>query len=138
MRSRTKILVVDRHPIVRLGISCCLAHHEHLVIVGEAADGLEAVAKAKELLPDLVLLDVDLPQRSGLEVAEALRIELPNIKVLILSTHQQAEHLPQLLQSGTRGYVLKEATPEELVKAIEIVSAGECYFSPEIARLAHN
>jgi two-component system nitrate/nitrite response regulator NarL len=138
VRSRIKILLVDDHPVVRKGISSCLARHGHLLIAGEAADGLEAVAKARELLPDIMLLDIDLPQMSGLAVAEALHKELPNIKVLILSMYQRAEYLPRILQSGARGYVLKDASPEELVKAIETVIAGECYFSPEIARLALN
>jgi DNA-binding NarL/FixJ family response regulator len=131
-------LVVDDHPVVRQGISFCLARHEHLLIVGEAADGLEALAKARALLPDIVLLDLDLPQMSGLAVTEVLRKELPDIKVLFLSMQQSAKNLPCILQSGARGYVLKEALPEELVKAIETVTAGECYFSPEIARLALN
>ena len=116
---RIRLLLVDDHPIVRKGISSCLARHEHLVIVGEAADGLEAVAKAKELLPDIVLLDIDMPNMSGLAVTEVLRKDLPQVKVLILSMHQRAEYLLRILQSGARGYVLKEASPEELVKAIE-------------------
>ena len=135
---RIRVLLVDDHPVVRKGISSCLARHEHLLIVGEAADGLEAVAKAKELQPDIVLLDIDLPQMSGLVVAEVLRKELPNVKVLILSMYQRAEYLPRILESGARGYVLKGASPEELVKAIETITGGECYFSPEIARLALN
>ena len=138
MTNRIRILLVDDHPVVRKGISSCLARHEHLVIVGEAADGLEAVAKAKALMPDIVLPDIDLPQMSGLVVAEVLRKELADTKVLILSVHQRAEFLPHILQSGARGYVLKEASPEELVRAIETVNAGECFFSPEIARLALN
>ena len=137
-KGHIKVLLVDDHPVVRRGISTCLERHNHLLVVGEAADGPEAVAKAKELLPDIVLLDIDLPQLSGLGVAEVLHKELPNIKVLILSMHQRPEYLPRILQSGARGYLLKEAPAEELVKAIEMVTAGECYFSPEIARLALN
>ena len=137
-RSRIKVLLVDDHPVVRKGISSFLARHEHLHIVGEAADGLEAVAKAKELQPEIVLLDIDLPQMSGLVVAEVLLKELPNVRVLILSMCQRAEYLPRILESGARGYVLKGASPEELVKAIETITSGECYFSPEIARLALN
>ena len=135
---RIKLLLVDDHPIVRRGISSCLARRDHLVIVGEAADGLEAVTKAKELLPDIVLLDIDMPKMSGLAVTEVLRKELPQVKVLILSMHQRSEYLARILQSGARGYVLKDASSEELLKAIETVNAGEAFFSPEIARLALN
>ena len=135
---RVRLLVVDDHPVVRRGISFCLAPHKHLVIIGEAADGLEAVTKAKELLPDVVLLDIDLPKMSGLAVTEVLRKELPQIKVLILSMHQHSEYLLRILQSGAQGYVLKEASSEVLVEALERVNAGETFFSPEITRLALN
>jgi two-component system nitrate/nitrite response regulator NarL len=138
MRSRIKVLLVDDHPVVRRGLASCLAQHEHLAIAGEAGDGHEAVAKAKELLPDVVLLDIDMPGMSGLAVSEVLRKELPRVKVLVLSMYQRAEYLHRILQSGAQGYVLKEAAPEELVKAIETVNAGDAYFSPEIARLALN
>ena len=137
-KKHIRILVADDHPVVRKGMSSCLARHEHLVIAGEAADGREAVARAKELLPDVILLDIDMPGMSGLAVSEVLRREMPRVKVLVLSMHQRAEYLLRILQSGARGYVLKAASTEELVKAIEMVHAGETYFSPEIARLALN
>ena len=130
--------MADDHPVVRKGLSACLGRYEHLVIIGEAADGLEAVAKAKALLPDLVLLDIDMPNMSGLAATEVLRKELPQVKVLILSMHQRSEYLLRMLQSGARGYVSKETPPEELVKAIEMVNAGETFFSPELARMALN
>src|SRR5258708_4758840 len=136
MKSRIKLLLVDDHPVVRRGISSCLAREEHLTIVGEASDGVEALRKARELLPDIILMDIDMPQMNGLAVTEALRKELPQIKVLILSMHSNTQYVFRILQSGARGYVLKEAGPEELVRAIETVQSGEAFFSPDVARVA--
>jgi two-component system nitrate/nitrite response regulator NarL len=138
MKNRIKVLVVDDHPVVRRGISLCLAKQDNLEIVGEAADGREAVRKARELHPELILMDIDMPQMSGLAVTELLRRELPKIKVLILSIHGNTEYVLRILQSGARGYVLKSAPPEELVRAIETVHGGEAYFSADVARLALN
>src|SRR5689334_8509571 len=108
MKSRIKILLVDDHPIVRKGISSCLARQERLTIVGEAADGLEAVRKAKELSPDIILMDIDMPHMDGLAVTELLRKELPGVKVLILSMHSNTDYVLRIIQSGARGYILKE------------------------------
>src|SRR5260221_3423042 len=138
MKRRITLLLVDDHPVVRRGISSCLARQERLVIVGEAADGLEAVRKAKELAPDIILMDIDMPQMNGLAVTEVLRREMPNIKVLILSMHSNTDYVLRIIQSGARGYVLKEASTDELVKAIETVESGQAFFSPDVARVALN
>ena len=131
-------MLVDDHPFVRAGIGSCLARREQLQVVGEAVSGVEAVAKAKALRPDVVLLDIDLPEMSGLTVAQLLSKDLPDVKVLILSACDRAEYVPRILQSGARGYILKGAPLEELVKAIETIAGGGCYFSQEIARVALN
>jgi two-component system nitrate/nitrite response regulator NarL len=133
-----RVLLVDDHPVVRRGLSSCLSSQDQVLVVGEAADGQEGIRKAKELSPDVVLMDIDMPQMNGLSATEVLRRDSPNIKVLILSMHRHPEYVVRILQCGARGYVLKEASPEELVGAIRSVQAGETVFSPEIARLALN
>jgi DNA-binding NarL/FixJ family response regulator len=108
------------------------------VVIGEAADGVEALRKAKELNPDVVLMDVDMPELNGLSATEILRRENPEIKVLLISMHSYTRHMPRILQSGARGFVLKDIKPPELVAAIAKVAAGETCFSSEAARHALN
>jgi two-component system nitrate/nitrite response regulator NarL len=136
--NRIRVMVVDDHPVVRRGISLCLSRQPQLEIVGEAGNGREAIQKARELKPDLMLMDIDMPQMNGLAVAELLHRELPATRVLILSMHSNTEYVIRIIQSGARGFVLKEAPTEELVRAIEMVNAGEAYFSPDVARVALN
>jgi two-component system nitrate/nitrite response regulator NarL len=130
--------VADDHPVVRRGLQSLLAKQERLMIVGEAADGEEALQKAMALSPDVVLLDISMPRRDGLEVTTMLRKDAPSIKVLILSVHSNKEYIFRIIQAGAHGYVSKEAPPEELLRAIESVYSGETFFSPEIARAALN
>jgi two-component system nitrate/nitrite response regulator NarL len=94
--------------------------------------------KIAELSPDIVLMDIDMPQLNGLAVTERLRKELPRVKVLVLSMHSQTDFVMRILQSGARGYVLKDAPTEELLQAIETVHSGESFFSPDVARMALN
>ena len=137
-QKQIRVLLVDDHPVVRRGLASCLAVHQHVIIAGEAADGREALAKARQLSPDIVLMDIDMPQINGLSATEMLRRENPNLKVLILSMHHHPEYVLRILQSGARGYVLKEASPDELLRAIETVHAGQTFFSSEVARVALN
>jgi len=129
---------VDDHPIVRHGIGNCLAQQERITIVGEASDGVEAIRKAKELLPDMILMDIEMPLMNGLAATEVLRLELPNVKVLILSVHSNSNYVLRIIQSCARGYVLKEASLEELMHAIETVDSGKTFFSPKISSMALN
>jgi two-component system, NarL family, nitrate/nitrite response regulator NarL len=135
---KIKVLVADDHPVVRRGLQSCLAREERLKVVGEAADGEEALRKTLQLAPDVVLMDISMPRKNGLEVTEALRRQAPNVKVLILSMHNNKEYIFRIIQSGAHGYVSKEASPEELLQAIESVYGGETFFSPEIAHAALN
>ena len=135
---RIRLLLADDHPVVRRGIVVCLEQHANVEVVGEAADGQEALAKARELVPDILLTDIDMPHLTGLAVAEALRKELPQVKVLILSMYTNTEFVLRCAEAGVSGYVLKQASPEELVQAIEAVNAGQSFFSPDIARVVLN
>ena len=133
-----RVLLADDHPIVRKGIGSCLARQSNLVVVGEAVDGREALKMIRELVPDVALMDIDMPHMSGLAVAEILQKELPQVRVLMLSMHKTPDYVSRILQSGARGYVLKDAPVEELARAIEMIYGGETYFSPDVARLALN
>jgi DNA-binding NarL/FixJ family response regulator len=133
-----KVLVADDHPVVRKGVQTCLAKQAKLKIVGEAIDGDEALRKARELCPDVILLDISMPGMNGLAVTEVLRKELPDMKVLILSVHSNREYIFRVIQAGAHGYVSKEAPPEELLRAIESVYEGEPHFSEDIRRDALN
>jgi DNA-binding NarL/FixJ family response regulator len=133
---QTRVLLADDHPVIRRGIAACLQNHKQLEVIGEASDGKETLRKAKELSPDIILMDIDMPHTNGLAVTELLRKELPQIKVLILSMSNSGTFVPRILQSGARGYIAKDAPTEELVKAIEIVQRGETYFGEEVAQIA--
>ncbi len=103
---RIRLLLADDHPVVRRGIVSCLGRHPRVEVVGEAADGEEALRKARELLPDVVMTDIDMPHLSGLAVTEALRKELPQIKVLMLSGYTNTELVLRCARAGARGYIL--------------------------------
>jgi DNA-binding NarL/FixJ family response regulator len=135
-QKRVRVLLADDHPVVRKGLISYLERQPHLELVGEASDGQEALRKAKELLPDVILMDMDMPRLNGLLVTEALRQEVPNIKVLIVSADASPEFMLRVIQSGARGHVLKDSTPQALVEAIGQVEGGQAAFGPGFARVA--
>ena len=138
MNEQIRVLVVDDHPIVRRGIAMCMASQERIQVVGEAADGREAMDKIRALKPDVVLMDIDMPQMNGMAATDLLRREQPSIKVIILSMYSNTDYVMRIIECGARGFVLKEAAPSELVQAIESVHAGQTHFSPDVARVALN
>jgi len=137
-KKKIRLLLVDDHPVVRKGIRSCLEGQDHLVIVGEATDGQQAVAQVKELSPDVALMDIDMPNMSGLEATKIIRKDCNKTRVLILSVHTNKEPVLQIIKSGAQGYVLKDAAPDVLVRAIEAIDNGEPFFSPDINQIVLN
>lgn len=129
---RIRLLLADDHPLVREGIRSCLARFPNLLVLGEARNGLEAVALSKSLLPDIVLMDINMPELNGLEATRRLRREVPKVKVLALTVHDDKEYVLQIVKSGARGYLLKDAPPDELFRAIQAVHEGKTSFSPRV------
>ncbi len=128
-----KVLVVDDHVLFRRGIAAVLAHQEGLEVVGEAADGLEAIEKAREITPDVILMDLNMPRCSGLEAIQALQAEMPQINILVLTVSEMETDLFAAVKFGATGYLLKKAEPEELISAILHIARGEVIVSPLMA-----
>jgi two-component system NarL family response regulator len=128
-----KVLIVDDHSIVRVGLSQILSGESGLEIVGEAADGIEAVQKAVELKPDLVLMDIFMPKANGLQATLNIKEALPQTRILILTVSDQETDLFQALRLGADGYLLKNASIAEVPDAIRKTMAGEAVLSPAIA-----
>lgn len=128
-----KILIVDDHPVVREGISSMLTRQPDFKIIGEASNGQEAVEKAGELLPDVVLMDLRMPEMDGVEAITRIKQEQPEIKFIILTTFSDDEYIFKGIAAGARAYLLKDAPREELFKAIRAVYRGESLIQPVVA-----
>jgi two-component system nitrate/nitrite response regulator NarL len=127
-----RVLVVDNHPITRAGVTALLACHNWLNVVGQAGDGYEGLQKARELSPDLILVDTDLPKFSGLALTKILRAECPDTRIAFLSMHPPARvAAASVTASGAHGYVWKGATTTELIRAFETIASGGTYFGTE-------
>ena len=133
-----RILIADDHAVVREGLRQIITKHSDMVVAGEAANGPDVLNKIREASYDVVLLDLSMPGRSGLEILGEIKKETPNSRVLILSVHAESLYAVRALKAGASGYLTKESAPEELVEAIRKVSRGGKYISPSLAeRLAY-
>lgn len=128
-----RLVLADDHPLFRRGIRAFLSRRPDLKIVGEAPDGEAAVALARRLDPDVVLLDVNMPGLDGLRAVEALRRSAPRTRVLMLTVHTRTEYVMQMIHSGAHGYIAKDAAPAELLRAILKVARGGVHFNSEAA-----
>lgn len=127
-----RILIADDHLMVRIGLRMMLRMGEHIELLGEASDGSEAVRLAGELRPDVVLMDLRMPEMDGLEALAQIRQNWPEIAVLILTTYNEDELMLKGLQAGAAGYLLKDTTLETLLHAIEAAARGEILMQPEV------
>lgn len=131
-----RILIADDHAILREGVRALLATADDLEVVGEAADGREAIDLAQRLEPDVILMDVAMPGLGGLEATLEIRRRVPRAKILVLSQYGEPEYVRRFLKAGVSGYVLKKAAGADLVSAIRAVMRGGLVLDPEVARTA--
>jgi two-component system NarL family response regulator len=130
---RLRVLIVDDHALFRRGLQMVLAGEPDIEVIGEASDGAEAVEKAKALNPHVVLMDVRMPRRSGIEAASEIRAELPEAKILMLTMSDEEADLYEAIKAGASGYLLKEISIEEVPDAIRSVWSGQSRISPSMA-----
>jgi DNA-binding NarL/FixJ family response regulator len=132
--SATRVLIVDDHALVREGIRALLSRAEDMTVVGEAGGGRDAISLARSLRPDVILMDIAMPDLGGLEATIEIRKDCPGAKIIVLSQYGDREYVHRFLRAGVSGYVLKRAAGAELVAAIRAVQRGGLVLDPEIAR----
>lgn len=129
-----KVLLVDDHTIVRQGLRLLLDTQPDIRIVGETGEGREAIEKARQLMPDVILMDISMPGMNGLEACRRIRECCPGTRILALTMHDNEEYFFQALSAGAAGYILKKADPAELVSAIRVVYQGGAFLYPSVAK----
>ncbi|MBN1536132.1 MAG: response regulator transcription factor [Anaerolineales bacterium] len=129
-----RLLLVDDHDVVRTGLKAYLDTQDGLLVVGEASSGREAMQQASELKPDVIVMDITMPDMDGLEATRKLKSLMPNCHVLALTVHEDKRYLFEMVAAGATGYLTKQAAAEELVSAIRTVATGNVYLQPILAR----
>lgn len=137
MNEQTKIslIIVDDHPLVLDGLTSRLERSQQIEVVGQACNGVDAIQLVEEITPDVVLMDINMPVMNGIEAAEIFKDKYPNVKLIVLSMHDDREYVMNMAQAGAKGYVLKSASADEMLMAIQAVHMGGVYFSPAIAAI---
>jgi DNA-binding NarL/FixJ family response regulator len=130
-----RIVLVDDHRLMREGLRCLLEQEPEFKVVGEAADGHTAIEVVRTLSPDVVVMDVGMPDLNGIDAARRITSEYERVKVIAVSAHADKRNVMNMLEAGAAGYVLKNAAHDELLRAVHAVSAGRTYLSPEVAGL---
>lgn len=130
--SEIRVLIAEDHKTVREGLKMIVAAEPDMKVIGEAGDGLEAIRLAEQLQPDVVIMDVSMPELNGLTASVELKRIAPAIKILTLTRHTDKAYLQELLQAGISGYVLKQSEPEELLRAIRVIAGGGNYLDPAV------
>ncbi len=132
MKNKIRILLADDHKLVRQGFRLILVSQEDMDVVGETANGREAVELAKTLKPDVVIMDVTMPELNGIEATRRIREISPHIRVLALSVHRDSVYVREIIRAGAEGYLLKESADTDLLAAVRAVAEGQSYLSPEV------
>jgi two-component system, NarL family, response regulator NreC len=132
---KIRILLADDHQLMRSGVRLMLEREADLTVVGEASDGREAAALAKSLKPEVVVMDIGMPNLNGIEAAHQMTQDNPELAIVMVSMHSDETYVLRALKAGARGYLLKDSAEADLIKAVHVVAGGKSFFSPAVSRL---
>jgi two-component system, NarL family, response regulator NreC len=133
LSKKIQVLLADDHTILRRGVKMLIASQKDMEVVGEANTGRAAIEEAERLRPDVIVMDVSMPELNGIEATRQICTKMPKAKIVALSMHRDSVYVREILRAGARGYLLKESEDEELLKAIRFVHQGRAYLSPDIS-----